>query len=265
MLYPLHSESGSGSALPIVALVDLDNTLFQVGDKCPRGGILHPAAFARDGTVLSFATEKQSRLLTWLARDAVIVPVTGRNTDALRRVALVWPGYAITSFGGMVLTPELEPEPGWYARIEGPSLAYRVALEEAREVLVHAACRMGIDVRVSIVHDQGLPFYLSVKHNQGDRSALARLASSLAHLPAWPAAWTRHLNENNLAYLPPHVEKAQAVRYFIEYLAPAEALTMGIGDSESDAPFMALCDYAVMPRRSQLAFRLYAQEADDAA
>ena len=75
----------------------------------------------------------------------------------------------------------------------------------------------------------------------------------------WIAAGQReyfiHRNGNNLAILPNALNKSHAVAYVTEKLRAehGDILTFGIGDSKSDARFMAACDYAIVPRRTQLA------------
>ncbi len=60
--------------------------------------------------------------------------------------------------------------------------------------------------------------------------------------------------------MPPFLGKAHAVARLLPRLRQAhpEAPILGFGDSLTDAPFMALCDYAVTPTGSQLAARLLA-------
>jgi len=63
-----------------------------------------------------------------------------------------------------------------------------------------------------------------------------------------------HLNGNNLAVLPKIINKESAVSYLINGYKQQhlELLTFGAGDSKTDAPFMALCDYALIPKNTQL-------------
>jgi predicted mannosyl-3-phosphoglycerate phosphatase (HAD superfamily) len=63
-----------------------------------------------------------------------------------------------------------------------------------------------------------------------------------------------HLNGNNLAVLPKIINKESAVSYLIDVYRQQhpELLTFGAGDSKTDAPFMALCDYALIPKNTQL-------------
>ncbi len=64
-----------------------------------------------------------------------------------------------------------------------------------------------------------------------------------------------HRNANNLAILPKTLNKARAVAYVRQILEAehGEIITFGMGDSTSDARFMASCDYAIIPKGSQLA------------
>ncbi len=64
-----------------------------------------------------------------------------------------------------------------------------------------------------------------------------------------------HRNGNNLAILPKALDKAHAVAHITARLKAehGEIVTFGMGDSRSDARFMAACDYAIIPRGTQLA------------
>ena len=60
-----------------------------------------------------------------------------------------------------------------------------------------------------------------------------------------------HSNGNFVAVYPPHIGKEKAVRWFIDNIVPEGAITIGMGDSLTDGPFMAECDYIFMPNRTQ--------------
>ncbi len=241
---------------PVLVLGDLDDTLFQTRRKCPEGCELFPVAYGRGGEALSFATARQRRLFEWLTATAAFVPVTGRNADALARVDLPFAGYAITSFGGVILAPKGGSDAGWREHVAGHAAAHPPVLEELRRAALGRAANDRADVRATVVSDRGMPLYLSLKHNAGDAAALAAFAAGFAE--ALPAGWRVHLNDNNAACLPPWLGKEHAVRHFLEHIAAPDTVTFGFGDSHSDAPFLALCDHALVPAGSQLGLHLNA-------
>src|SRR5205823_998696 len=98
-------RSGSEARMRTVLFLDLDDTIFQTRPKCPVGEPVRPAAFRRDGTPLSFMTDRQRALLDVLSRAATVIPTTARSLDAFRRVDLAFGHAAILDFGGVVLTP----------------------------------------------------------------------------------------------------------------------------------------------------------------
>ncbi len=69
-----------------------------------------------------------------------------------------------------------------------------------------------------------------------------------------------HINGNNLAALPKIIAKEHAVAYLLakHHQEHGEVLSFGAGDSNTDAPFLALCDYAVVPKNKQLGRKLAA-------
>ena len=244
---------------PIVFL-DLDDTLFSSRRKSPDDLTpFEPVAFDRAGEPLSYMSQRQRAFFDWLRKDALVVPTTGRNADAFRRVRLEFSGYAILSHGGLILDPDGMPERGWYDRVAVAARDCQTTLADLCEQVRDAAAAAEVDLRVRTVGDAGIDLYCSVKHNREDDEALRRFAPAVRAF--LPDAWTFHLNDNNLAMLPPFVSKAAAVSYFLEMLAGDPAFVVGIGDSLTDLPYLALADLAMLPTRSQ-AFRQMLGAAD---
>ena len=73
--------------------------------------------------------------------------------------------------------------------------------------------------------------------------------------PAKASDYFIHRNGNNLAVLPKTLNKARAVAYLRAELEAEHGpiVSFGMGDSRSDARFMAECDYAIIPNGTQLA------------
>jgi hydroxymethylpyrimidine pyrophosphatase-like HAD family hydrolase len=109
-----------------------------------------------------------------------------------------------------------------------------------------------------VICDADVPFYVSAKHNRDDAAQLEALSAAV--LPLLPDGWQLHLNDNNLSIMPPFLGKEHAVAWFLQELGGDCAFAVGVGDSLSDAPFLALCDYVIAPSRSQL-FSLLATRA----
>jgi hydroxymethylpyrimidine pyrophosphatase-like HAD family hydrolase len=240
--------------------VDLDDTLFQTRRKLPDGqfGSAHPAAYLRDGKAISYATAKQQRLWRGLSQGFRIVPVTARSYDAFRRVDLPFSHEAVLNHGGVILQPDRRPDEQWLGQ---SAAAARGCEEDLQSLLaaIHAHRTETGDsgIKPRLIEDFGVFWYLVVKHESGDEQALERLTRDLVrHAPAVVSGRLYlHSNGNNLAVLPQPVNKAAAVAYLQRRFAQrhgCDLLTVGMGDSLTDAPFMALCDYAVIPGNTQL-------------
>jgi hypothetical protein len=99
-----------------IALVDLDDTLFQTLRKCPPdvpAERLVPLGFARDGAPLSYATPRQMQLIEWLSETAWLVPVTARSRDALMRARIPFTA-AICAHGGVIIGEDGEVDAQWH-------------------------------------------------------------------------------------------------------------------------------------------------------
>lgn len=233
----------------IWAFSDVDDMLIATVRECPVAGS-EVAAVDDKGKICGWLTPKQRQFLSMFAGKVGIVLTTARTSKGVSQLSLPISGYwAIVSFGGVILTPEGTVEPryraimGAHAKQAAPTLSRLLAL-------MQETCQTrGIDARCRVAQDDGMDLFLSVKHNKRDISELAQLKDVLA--PELPQGWTLHFNGNFLAALPPQLNKESAVRWFIDNIAGADALAIGMGDSLTDLSFMGLCDIAIMPTRSQ--------------
>ncbi|MDR2689419.1 MAG: hypothetical protein LBB76_06640 [Azoarcus sp.] len=239
--------------------VDLDDTLFQSRRKCPARDDLIPAAYLKDGSAHSFATPTQGSLFALFQREATIIPVTARNADAFRRVRLDFPHGGIIDYGGVIIAPDGRPETPWLERSAALAARALAMLKALHQRIETQAVASGATVRVRIIKDFGIPFYLCAKSQEGDEDALDAIEAMVRHDGA-ALPLRVHRNGNNLAMLPDWLDKRPAVEHMIERLrrAHGEIITIGMGDSLSDLAFMHACDYALVPRASQIAARMEA-------
>lgn len=236
-----------------IALVDLDDTLFQTLRKCPPDvphDRLVPLGFARDGYPLSYATPQQINLLEWLTQSAWLVPVTARSRDALMRARIPFTA-AICAHGGVIIGEDGELDAAWHDHATAQSAALQPQLEALRDRIAAQAQAQGVALRVRVLCEGDLGLYVLAKHEETDEAALHAVVDAVGA----PAGWTDHRNGNNVALMPPWLGKKHAVAALLPRLRERhpDAPVIGIGDSLTDAPYMAICDYAMMPAGSQLA------------
>ncbi|MBP2513793.1 hypothetical protein [Sphingomonas sp. PvP018] len=238
-----------------IALVDLDDTLFQTLRKCP-GDVpverLTPLGFAKDGSPLSYATPRQMGLLEWLSETTHLVPVTARSLDALRRARIPFTA-AVCAHGGVVLDEDGGIDREWQSLMQNEARHHSGLLAGMRDAIHAEATTRAVPINVRVLGEGDLPLYTIAKHADADASALFSVVD--AAVPTLPPGWTDHRNGNNVALMPPHLGKRHAVAHILPALRARfpDAPVIGIGDSRTDAPFMGLCDFAMMPTGSQLA------------
>ena len=243
-----------GSGRTPVVFTDLDDSLFQTRPKCPVDVPLETAAVDRDGNPLSFTTPEQRQLLDWMAQGTVI-PVTGRNSDALSRVRLAFTSYRITSHGALLVDPDGRADPEWLACIHDRYQPWLDRLTESERWLNDIIATERLDARCRIIEDQGLPVYVSLKGSDATVAALAERVRTHWH----GEGAMIHVNGHNMALLPAYASKAEAVGWVMERVNREldNPLFIGIGDSESDLPFLRLCHYAMIPQRSQIRHQVW--------
>jgi len=237
--------------------VDLDDTLFSSRSKCDPGQDLQPIAYLEDGSACSFTTCKQRDFLAVVSASMTLIPVTARSRDALSRVDVAFTGHKIIDYGGVILTPAGGPDPVWLEHMRGEMAPALPGLRKAMAAIGDWVRAAGLDARVRMVQDFGVAFYVVVKDvdRLAQRLDMIEAQAVIPWIEDEGSGFQVHRNGNNLAILPNALNKARAVEYLIKRLRAAhgEVLTMGMGDSRSDARFMAACDYAIMPNDSQLA------------
>src|SRR5262249_12585998 len=150
------------------------------------------------------------------------------------------------------LLPDGNLDRSWdeVVRPQAQSAAHRMrAIQDAvlRFIEAHSP---GATARV--IADFDMPLYVLMKHPQGDVSHLDRITHELLSGMDL-AGFFVHRNHNNLAVVPRFLGKERAVRHVIDrHLGPEPVLTIGVGDSLSDAAFLGVCDYTILPRDCQL-------------
>jgi hypothetical protein len=237
--------------------VDLDDTLFQSLEKCADRETLEPAAFLKDGSAISFTTAAQRAFFAFARDGMTMIPATARNLNAYQRVNLPFASYAVLDYGGIVLNPDGSVDQPWLARMRDAMQAAVPGLRELAGLIDAWAGQAGYGGRARLIEDFATPFYLVVKDPDKLAARLEPIEREVVRpwIDAGSRDYTIHRNGNNLAILPSALNKAHAVAYVTERLRRqhGEILTFGMGDSRSDARFMAACDYAIVPSRTQLA------------
>lgn len=236
---------------------DLDDTLFQSLEKCDGRDALEPAAFLKDGSAISYTTAAQRDFIAFAQAGMTMIPTTARNLNAYQRVGIDFHSYAVLDYGGVVLGPDGSVDQPWLERMRGLMQAALPGLQELGALIDAWAERTGYGGRTRLIEDFATPFYLVIKDPHKIGANLEPIEREVVQ--PWIDAGRReyfiHRNGNNLAILPNALNKSHAVAHVTARLRAehGEILTFGMGDSKSDARFMAACDYAIVPRRTQLA------------
>ncbi len=238
--------------------LDLDDTLFQTLRKCeypandPR---LIARAYLEDGSPNSYATDKQQWVWDYFAKGFKVVAVTGRDAMAFKRVNLPFSEEVVLNHGAVILNKDRELDRVWMQDMRQRLPIYQDKLLELWDEIEHY-CISNIGYKTRLVIDFEIIWYGVIKHVDIKEEILEKLLNDVIikhpHIVDGSLYW--HLNGNNLAVLPSIINKESAVAYLIEGYKTqyTELVTFGAGDSHTDAAFMSLCDYAIIPKNTQL-------------
>lgn len=238
--------------------LDLDDTLFQTIRKCTTetdAPKLQARAFLSDGSPNSYATYKQQWLWQWLEKGFRIVPVTARNFNAFERVNLPFKEEIVLNHGAIILDNQRKVDKSWLKRLENALPEYQQKLQIVwAEISVYT--QHDNNYRCRLIHDFDISLYGVIKRTDDNEQALETLLDSVIkeHRFIADGSLYWHLNGNNLAVIPKIINKASAVSYLLDNYKQQypELLSFGAGDSKTDAAFIALCDYALIPNNTQL-------------
>ncbi|MDR2208687.1 MAG: hypothetical protein LBE22_06930 [Azoarcus sp.] len=236
---------------------DLDDTLFQSDRKLSPQESWTPLAYLSDGNPISYANPAQRSVLEMFQREMTIIPVTARNIDAFRRVDIRFTAEAILNYGGIILDADGSPDAEWLERGREAAIHTEPLLNELLIMIENECLKSGLDLKVRIIRDADIPFYIVAKSRSGNTGHIATATAFVRSLLA-EHSFCRdiavHENHNNLALIPKWLDKRHAVEYLCGKLAAehGDIVTFGMGDSLIDLNFMRSCHYMIVPNGSQI-------------
>lgn len=239
----------------IAIFTDLDDTLIQTERKLPENARVSLGATDRKGEPLSFFTQAQKLMLELFAQNqaTLIIPVTGRNTDALDRVEYEFTSYRAVSHGAVVLKDKSRVCEHWLKEIEPQLNDWPGLLDDCNTEINQIIQHHKLDARSRVIVDKDIPSYISVK---GQIPALEIIKQH----NSMHERFNHHANGRNHALLPPYASKKRAVEFIKQQMElDVNDLIIGMGDSLSDLGFMQSCQFSMIPTNSQIAKeRVYA-------
>ena len=233
-----------------IALLDLDDNLFQTRTKCSEydDTDLELVSIASNGNH-SYLTPVQKVMVDWLLSSTEAIPVTARGTGAYARAKIPFRSYAIIANGAVILDKNGNPDEEWQDIMSKALAPYQNQLSDILQLGNGAAELSEIDVRSWIVKENDLSTYVVFKENDGDGSALKHILTTSGR-----DGWVRHHNGNNLAIIPPVVSKRIASEFLLKRLRSDGIVrpVIGFGDSVTDYSYLSLCDFWGSPKVSQI-------------
>jgi hypothetical protein len=238
-----------------ILLLDLDDTVMLSRRKLSARGLetaeLPVAAYDSSGEALCFSLEAHTALLDQF-KGAEIIPVTGRSEAAMRRVRLPFTSWRVLDHGATILNPAGEREAEW-----DDELKTDVTLLDGLDDELSRRHPASEGYRLSVLeHKQGR-YGLCLKHAERDVQATQAAIQTMRAL-----ALSRSLRFLDAPGAPslvlPGVGKREACAWLLARIGVG-AVIFGAGDARADLGFLSLCDFAVLPRDSDLMRDLQAE------
>lgn len=190
-------------------------------------------------------------------RETTLIPTTARDLDSFARVDIPFNSFVILNFGGLVQKPDGTLDAHWHGLMAAKMAQAKAGLVDIIARIDQYCFEQNLPNRGRLISDGGIEFFALLKDPDKDLARLDDIEQAV--LTPWLHSvgheYVLHKNGNNLALMPKSLDKSHAVAYVSDLLRAeyGEILTLGMGDSRSDAAFLAMCDYAIIPRASQLA------------
>jgi len=230
----------------ILLFIDLDDTLFQTKRKNPHGiiPVSHNAKTGRS----SYMTRAQELFFELFSNEekVKIIPTTARdlqqyNNCFLSRSPRI--DTAILYFSGIILEKGVE-EKQWQQHIQA---AYSQLDMPISQLFTQA--EKIVDNNPQFTVDNVDDYYLIVRAQiDCPKNTKENLFSQLNVLKT--PDYFIHQNNRLFLFAPNFLDKRYAVQYLIEKHQPE--LTLGVGDSMTDLPFMQQCDFRIFPKNAQI-------------
>ena len=167
-----------------ILFADLDDTLFQSHRKSNPAEDWLPLAYLADGLPISYANPQQQAALQLFLREMTLIPVTARNHDAFQRVHIPFAAEAVLNYGGIVLNVDGTPDESWLTSSRDQARQSEADLHAWVEALSREGDRLQLDLRVRLIADFGIPFYVVAKSTSGNVAAVEAAAEAFdAHVP----------------------------------------------------------------------------------
>lgn len=229
----------------IIFFIDLDDTIFQTKRKNING--IYQATTTKDETKNSFMTEKQKKFfdLFFDKENIKLIPLTARNKEQYNRTFLkdILIDYSLCFAGQIYINDQILQD--WNNRVIDNFNKTNLKLED---IYLDISKEFDGIFKIIIVENT----YISIKHHnvysesfENDRINILNLINKKLN-----NEYFVHENNNNLAIIPNFLDKKYACEYFINYYNPE--ITIGMADSISDYNFMDICDYKIIPSKTQL-------------
>jgi hydroxymethylpyrimidine pyrophosphatase-like HAD family hydrolase len=241
-----------------VVFADLDETLFQTPRKLsPEQMIGSEQATESKTGKHSYMTVKQANLVQWLLAVTQLIPVTARSSESFQTVNIPFKSWAVLSNGGLILQPGGKVCENWKNHVAKQAQKHAEDLNKIAGLV--SDLNPSNALRHWFVEEDGEKIYYCVKSNADTLEAqIADLDAMLVTVKSVMRAelqeyFTIHQNGNNVSFTPNVISKQAAVRYMREELGGLrDRPTFGMGDSLTDLPFMADCDFLAIPQKAQI-------------
>lgn len=233
--------------MAIVFFSDIDDTLIQ-----RKKNYQPPISSAADVPTVSssYSTAVQQSLIN-LCNEQVFIPVTGRNKAAIDRLSIAMTSFKVIDHGAIILNKDDEIDPLWQQILMKESDSWQSVLEDYAAKIVALINEEKLALRCKVISDFGVVCYVSIK---GKYDELLKLSEISDQFNALADNARVHLNDSNMALLPPFACKKRAVEFLQKYYTAQakDTLFVGMGDSNSDLAFMQTCHFQMIPQHSQI-------------
>lgn len=230
----------------MILFTDIDDTLIFTKRKLQSTEGMDTGAISKMGEPSSFFPDKNKKFLN-IFQGNTLIPVTARTQTQFKNVLIPFEHEKILSFGGVILNKDNTINKNWDLKIKSLSKNSLLFLTFVQSQLKTEFNNFYSQYK--IVEDNDIPLYLIIRGNT--LLEAKNFISNLLILKNETTNFYFHETDIDLVLLPSCISKEQAVMYLKQNNYPTD-ITIGMGDSITDYPFISLCDFHIIPNHSFL-------------
>lgn len=242
----------------MIIFTDLDDTLMKTKRKVNLNENLTEAAFSNKGEIISYANEKEIKMIENLINKNDTIPVTARSEESfnnLNNKLFNFKKQIILNFGFSVFSEKNIKDEYWKNKMHDLSMKLNQnnLFNKIKVWFKEGSFINMFELKERYVDTFGI--FLNFRNKALNKFEIQAFKVELKHiliLNGLQDDFYFYETDRDITLLPYFIKKENAVQYVKEKYYSSNDLFIGIGDNLNDINFMRICDFCISPSESSI-------------